>query len=120
MNTVNIIGTLVRDPELRVFAENKAATFTIAVNSFAKGEKRVEFFNVVSFGKNAETICKHLHKGYTLPITGHLHQDVYTSKEGKKVSNVCIYLDTFTFVCNKKDAGINSADTNSDGFIPFN
>lgn len=104
MNTINIIGNIVAKPELNVHGELKYTRFSIAVNSYAKGEKRTEFFDVVAFGKNAETICEYLPKGYTIPIAGHLHQDVYTTKDGKKVSSICIYLDAFTFVSNKKDA----------------
>lgn len=120
MNSVNIVGTVVCKPELKVSKETKYTRFPIAVNSYTKGEKKTAFFDVVAFGKNAENICNYLDKGYTIPITGHLHQDVYTSKEGKKVSSVCVYLDSFTFVSNKKDTDNKSADNNSDDFEPFN
>ena len=103
MNVISIIGTITKKPELKKSGETVYTRFSIAVNSYAKGEKKTEFFDVVAFGKNAENICKYLDKGYTIPIGGHLHQDVYTSKEGKKVSSVCIYLDMFTFVTNKKE-----------------
>lgn len=115
MNNINIIGNIVAKPELNVHGELKYTRFSIAVNSFVKGEKRGEYFEVVAFNKNAENICKYLDKGYTIPICGHLHQDVYTNRDGKKVSSVCIYLDTFDFVSNKKDV-----DTKADDFIPFN
>ena len=111
MNNISIIGRIVSKPELKIAGESKYTRFSIAVNSFSKGEKRVEFFDVVAFGKNAENICRYLDKGCTTPIVGHLHQDVYTSKEGRKVSSVCIYLDTFTFISNKKDV--------TDDFKPF-
>ena len=115
MNFISIIGNLVTKPELNVHGELKYTRFSIAVNSYTKGEKRTEFFDVVAFGKNAENICKYLDKGYAIPIAGHLHQDVYTNREGKKVSSVSIYLDAFTFVSNKKDTEAKTAD-----FVPFN
>lgn len=113
MNNVNIIGNIVSKPELKKAGETSYTRFCIAVNSYSKGEKHVDFFDVVAFGKNAETICANLDKGYSLPLTGHLHQDVYTNKEGKKVSSVSIYLDAFTFVTNKKEP------KNTDNFQPF-
>lgn len=119
MNSINIIGNLVNKPELKVSGETKYTRFSIAVNTYSKGEKKVDFFDVVAFGKNAENICN-LGKGYTLPICGHLHQDVYTNKEGKKVSSVCIYLDCFTFVSNKKDADNKLSDNSGATFVPFN
>lgn len=119
MNNINIIGNLVNKPELKVSGETKYTRFSIAVNSYVKGEKHVEFFDVVAFNKNAENICKYLDKGYTLPICGHLHQDVYTNRDGKKVSSVCIYLDTFTYVSNKKDTETKTADASPADFLPF-
>ena len=116
MNNINIIGNLVNKPELKTSGETKYTRFSIAVNSFSKGEKKTEFFDVVAFGKNAENICN-LDKGYTLPICGHLHQDVYTNRDGKKVSAVCIYLDAFTYVSNnKKGTDTKAADCD---FVPF-
>ena len=120
MNFISIIGNIVAKPELNVHGELKYTRFSIAVNSYSKGEKRVEFFDVVAFGNNAENICKYLDKGYTIPIAGHLHQDLYTNKEGKKVSSVCIYLDMFTFVSNKKDTDNKIADNSLADFVPFN
>lgn len=119
MNFISIIGNITAKPVLKVSGETKYTRFSIAVNSYSKGEKKVEFFDVVAFGKNAENICN-LGKGYTLPICGHLHQDVYTNKEGKKVSSVTIYLDTFTYVSNKKDTDNNVADNSLADFVPFN
>lgn len=115
INFVSIIGNLVSKPELKTSGETKYTRFSIAVDSYTKGERHVEFFDVVAFGRNAESICNYLDKGYKLPIAGHLHQDVYTNKDGRKVSSICIYLDTFSFVHNKKDT-----DSKTDDFMPFN
>ena len=120
MNSISIIGNLTSKPELKKSGELSYTRFSIAVNSYAKGEKHTEFFSVVAFGKNAESICKYLDKGYTLPIMGHLHQEVYTNKEGKKLSSVCIYLDSFTFVTNKSGSKEECDHTNNDVFLPFN
>lgn len=120
MNNINIIGNITAKPVLKVSGETKYTRFSIAVNSFSKGEKHAEFFDVVAFGKNAENICGNLDKGYTIPIAGHLHQDVYTNKDGKKVSSVCIYLDTFDFVSNKKETDTKTDVNSSADFMPFN
>lgn len=120
MNIVSIIGNIVAKPELMKAGELFYTRFSIAVNSIVKGEKHVEFFNVIAFGKNAETICKYLEKGYTLPIVGHLKQDKYKNKDGKTVSSVSIYLDSFTFVNNKVTAKEECDYMNNDGFTPFN
>lgn len=120
MNIINIIGNVVSKPELKTVVETKYTRFSIAVNTYVKGEKKAQFFNVVAFGKNAETICKYIDKGCTLPIVGHLQQDVYTNKDGKKVSSVSIYLDSFTFVNNKVTTKEECDYANNDTFLPFN
>lgn len=117
MNTVVIIGTLTRKPELKKAGETSYTRFSIAVNEYHKGEKSSMFFDVVAFGKNAENITKYLDKGYTLPLTGKLHQDVFTNKDGEKVSSVVIYLDNFTLVTNKVTKDDNKG---GDEFVPFN
>lgn len=101
MNAVSIIGTLTKKPILKKGSEKTFTSFTIAVNDYRKGEKTTMFFDVVAFGKNAETICTYLDKGYTLPLTGRLHQSSYKNKDGKTVSSVCISLESFTLVTNK-------------------
>lgn len=118
MNSISIIGNIVAKPELKTSGETKYTRFSIAVNTYVKGEKKCEFFDIVAFGKNAENICEYLPKGYTLAIVGHLHQDVYTNKENKKVSSVCIYLDNFTLVHNS-DTRKDSENTDIN-FKPFN
>lgn len=117
MNIVNIIGNIVANPELLKRGDLSYTRFSIAVNTISKGEKHAEFFNVVAFGKNAENICNYLYKGYTIPICGHLKQDTYKNIDGKTVSSISIYLDSFTFVSNKKDTD-SKADENN--FLPFN
>ena len=117
MNIVSIVGNLTSKPELKKNGELCYTRFSIAVNSLVKGEKHAEFFNVVAFANNAVNICKYLDKGYTLPIVGHLKQDTYKNKDGKTVASICIYLDSFTFVSNKKDTDSKADDNN---FLPFN
>ena len=65
MNTVTLIGRLARDPELRYISStgNAVARFAIAVNRpFAKKDAEVtaDFFNIVVWGKRAETCTNYL------------------------------------------------------------
>lgn len=117
MNTVNITGTLTRKPELKKNGETNYTRFSIAVNEYRKREKVTMFFDVVAFGKNAENITTYLDKGYTLPISGKLHQDTYKNKEGKTVSSICIYLESFSFISNKKE--VDKEGSENDEFKPF-
>ena len=67
INSVNLVGRLTRDVELRVSQSNvTVATFTLAVNrSFknANGEREADFINCVAFKKTAEILNQYAGKG---------------------------------------------------------
>lgn len=85
MNSVIFSGRLVADPEIRYNAEKKAvATFTIAVDRFHKGEKTTDFFKCVAFGPVAERVDQYCIKGSPVIVSGEMHNNNWTDKEGKK------------------------------------
>ena len=66
MNKFQFLGRLTRDPETRVMQNsiNKVTNFTLAVNrrfADANGERKVDFFNLTTFGKLAE-FCEKYYK----------------------------------------------------------
>ena len=69
VNKVTLAGRLTRDPETRYTNSGTAITdMSLAVSRFYKteaGETRDEtdFIDVTAFGRSAEIIQKHLHKG---------------------------------------------------------
>ena len=70
MNSINIFGRLVRDPELKAYTNAKGETsslcnFSVAVNR--KFGEETDFFNCTVFGKRAEVINKFLRKAAGLP-----------------------------------------------------
>ena len=91
MNSVELIGRLVRDPEIRyTSADNKAvATFTLAVDrdgqKDANGKKLTDYPRVTVFGRAAETIEKYVKKGKQIGIQGRIQTGSYTDKNGNKV-----------------------------------
>lgn len=93
MNKVVQIGTLTRDSELR-YAQSGVAicNFSIAVNEYVKGEKTVQFFNIVSFG--AEKLSQYLVKGTKVGIVGKLSNSSY-EKDGQKIYKTEIIADSF-------------------------
>lgn len=86
MNCVVMVGRLTRDPELRFVAgSGKAvATFSIAVDRRFSKEKVADFFNVVVWGKTAETAANYLAKGRKVAIQGSLQSRSYEDKTGQK------------------------------------
>ena len=101
MNSVNIIGRLTRDPELKFGATGTAySRFSIAVNRKTDKDK-VDFFNCVAFKKTAEIIGEYFRKGNLIGITGSLQTNEY-EVNGEKKKNVDIFVENITFLEKKK------------------
>lgn len=85
MNFVIFSGRLVKDPEIRYTGDKKAvATFTIAVDRFHKGEKTTDFFKCGAFGPVAERVDQYCIKGSPVIVSGEMHNNNWTDKEGNK------------------------------------
>ncbi|MCK5763688.1 MAG: single-stranded DNA-binding protein [Clostridiales bacterium] len=82
MNSVFLIGRLTKDPELRFVAgSGKAvANFSIAVNREFSKEKKADFFRVVVWGKQAESVANYLKKGRLVAVRGSLQTSTYEDK----------------------------------------
>lgn len=88
MNSVNLIGRLTRDPEVRYTASQMAvASFSIAIDRPTKeGEvKRADFPRIVVFGRQAENCEKYLRKGSQVAIEGRIETGSYEKQDGTKV-----------------------------------
>ena len=74
-----IVGRLGCDPDKRFTPEGAATTsFTVAVDSQARGEKFATWFRVSTFGKLAESCAEFLHKGWLVLCVGELRADPNT------------------------------------------
>src|SRR6056297_2148335 len=76
LNKCVLIGRLVRDPELRYTSNGNAVTnFTLAVErpfTNQEGEQEVDFIDIVTWKKLAESSAQHLQKGRLIAVTGRL------------------------------------------------
>lgn len=84
MNTVILIGRLTKDPELRYIPStgNAVGTFSIAVDRPLSKEKTTDFFEVVAFGRQAESVANYLAKGKLVGVKGSIQNNNYTDKNG--------------------------------------
>jgi single-strand DNA-binding protein len=83
MNSVNIIGRLTKDPELRRLDEGRSlCTFTLAVDDVRSKDDRADFLRVTVFGSPGELCERYLRKGFLAGVTGRLRTDTYTDSEG--------------------------------------
>lgn len=122
INSINLIGRLTKDPELRFASGNGTAVckFTLAVNrAFKKGE--VDFINCVSFGKTAETISQYITKGRMLGVNGSLQIGSYDGQDGIKRYTADVLVSGFTFVdSNNSNSSSNNNNNNSQSYNDSN
>jgi single-strand DNA-binding protein len=88
-NSVQLIGWLGKDPEVKQFNDRKKATFSIATTDSYKNQKgeKVEdtqWHNVVIWGKLAGIAEKYLKKGAEVCVEGKLVHRVYESNGEKR------------------------------------
>jgi single-strand DNA-binding protein len=87
-NSVQLIGHLGKDPEVKDFNGKKKASFTIATTDSYKNQKgeKVEdtqWHNIIVWGPLAGVVEKYLKKGQEVVIEGKLIHRVY-EKAGEK------------------------------------
>ena len=100
MNKVILMGRLTRDVEM-FGQKSKVARFCLAVDR-SYGEDETDFFNCVSFGKQAEFVEKYLKKGIKVLVTGRLQNNNYEDKQGNKVTSTQIISEEVEFCESKK------------------
>lgn len=89
-NSVQLIGRLGKDPEIRTFdSGSKRASFSIATTESyknPKGEKveETQWHNLVIWGKLANVAAQYLKKGAEVAVEGKLVHRSYETASGEK------------------------------------
>lgn len=128
MNTVQILGNLARDPEVRYTQSGKAvATFTVAAsNTFTSSDgetkEQTAFVNCVAWGKLGESIGN-LRKGNRAFVEGRLQTRSYETQDGQKRYVTEVVANFVGTSLMNGDAGTSNFDSfenaNQDENIPF-
>lgn len=99
-NTVELVGNITRDPELRFTPSGAAvANFGLAVNrrwqnkQTNEWEEQVSFFDIVCWRELAENVSESLTKGTRIMVTGRLDQRSWETDNGDKRSKVEVVAD---------------------------
>ncbi|MGL4629951.1 MAG: single-stranded DNA-binding protein [Leadbetterella sp.] len=90
MNSVQLIGNVGSNPNIRTFEKNKLASFSLATNksfeSKDQGEiKQTQWHNIVAWGKVAEQCEELIAKGKFIRIEGELRTRHYMDHENRKI-----------------------------------
>lgn len=128
MNTVQILGNLARDPEVRYTKSGKAvATFTVAasntfIDSNNETKEQTAFINCVAWGKLGESVGN-LRKGNRCFVEGRLQTRSYETADGQKKYVTEVVAGFIGTSLMNDDAGTSNFDSfensNQDENIPF-
>lgn len=113
MNTVNLIGRLCKEIEVRTTPNDVSVSrFTLAVpRAFIKqGEERqTDFISCVAFGRTAEFLQKYFSKGSQVALTGHIQTGKY-EKDGQRVYTTDLIVEKVFFAGNKTEKQEETSD----------
>lgn len=127
MNTVQILGNLTRDPEVRYTQSGKAvATFNVAasntfVDSNNETKEQTAFINCVAWGKLGESIGN-LRKGNRVFVEGRLQTRSYETADGQKryvTEVVANFVGTSLTNDETASSNFDSFESGNDENVPF-
>ena len=88
INTVTLVGRLARDAELKSTGTTPVLRIRLAFTSSRKvgdgWEDAPNYVDVVTFGRQAETLSPMMHKGDRIGVTGRLSWREWESDNGKR------------------------------------
>ena len=123
INHVVLIGRLTRDAELKSLASGQAVCkFSIAVNRRRKvGENQWEdepnFFDVVVWGRQGESLHQYLVKGKMICVDGELKQDRW-QQDGQNRSKVEIIANNIQLLGGNPGSGSSGGARNNANAAP--
>ena len=114
LNKVILLGNLTRDPELRYTPGGTAvSSFGLAVNRrYRQGDESKEevcFIDVVTFGRQAETVGEYLSKGSMALIEGRLQWRSWENEAGQKRSKHEVVASNVQFMPRTRDEGMGAS-----------
>ena len=114
LNRVNLMGRLVRDPELRQTAGGTpVATFSLAVEQDFKdkstGERSADFIDVVAWRQTGEFVSRYLSKGRMCVVDGRLQARTWKDKSGNSRKTIEVVADHVYFADSRRDSDASSS-----------
>jgi single-strand DNA-binding protein len=108
MNSINLVGRLTRDPELReTKGDTKVAGMRVAIPRRPKNgdEQAPVYVDVTVFGKLAENCAEYLAKGRRIAVSGRLEYSEWTDADGGKHSKHEVIADQIDFLDAPQNGG---------------
>lgn len=109
MNSLNVIGRLTADVELRATASGMSAvSMFIAINNGKDqdgNDRPADFPKVYVYDKQAENVSKYCHKGSLVGITGRIKTRTWDKDDGTKGYETYILANRVQFLDSKPSEG---------------
>lgn len=118
LNRAILIGNLTRDPEMKALPSGMQVTsFSIATNRVWKDkngakQENTDYHNIVTFGRQAETVAQYLKKGSSVLVEGRIQTRSWDASDGTKKYRTEIIADRIQFGP-RRDGGGASSETAS-------
>ena len=112
MNSINVVGRLTRNPELRYTESNKAVMkLDIAINN---GKDDVTFLPITIFGNQAENVNKYCTKGDMLGIEGIIKNHNWEDNKGNKHYDYTFIANRVEFLSSKGNSTTDTKKTENE------
>lgn len=108
MNSVQLIGRLTKNPELRYTQTGIAVvTFTVAVNrnfTDGSGNRQADFILCQAWRQRAELIANSFSKGSMIGLTGSIVTENWEDQQGKRQYSTKVQVDNVDFLESKEES----------------
>ena len=130
MNSINLIGNICNDLELKSTSNGKyVCSFSLAVKR-PHVKDTTDFLNVVVWNQSAEYLSKYAHKGDRISVSGVLISRNYEDKNGNKRTAFEVVSNDVSVLERKKSSeektvsdnlqNANFVEIDPEGELPFN
>ena len=103
MNSINLVGRITKDLELRFTQSNKAVCeFNLAVNRV--GQEQADFITCQVWNGQAENLKKYQGEGSLIGVVGSLRVDQFQDKDGNNRYKTYVLANNIEYLGTKKEA----------------
>lgn len=110
MNRTDLIGNLVREPELRTTQNgNTVCSFTLAIY---RDKEHTDFINCVAWNKSAELMNTYCQKGDKIGVSGSIQARSYDNSQGQRVYVTEVLVDRIYLLTSRNVVGEQKQQSN--------
>lgn len=105
MNTIGLVGRLVREVELKNIGEDRVVinnTLAVAKKVRKENGPQADFIPIVAWGQVAKLMQLYCEKGHMVGLTGRIQSRSYVNKEEDTIFIVEMLVEEVHFLQNKK------------------